>query len=151
MNDWLSKRPEKKSTMSSRDFSRFVESHKGGIKSGRSVNSWKTAWKAWRDLQGDSVNPGDPLLGLISRQAKGRLYNAGDPANTSPDVIDSGRLGKMSTELIKMGEDEFFLSEILPTRINQSSEKTVISAVTFNQCSKVSTTRFSSEIIPIVR
>ena len=110
MNDWLSKRPEKKTTMSSRDFSRFVESHKGGIKSGRSVNSWKTAWKAWRDLQGDSVDPGDPLLGLISRQAKGRLYNAGDPANTSPDVIDSGRLGKMSTELIKMGEEEYALA-----------------------------------------
>ena len=110
MKDWLAKRPEKKTFMDSRDFSRFVESHKGGIKSGNSVDSWKTAWKAWRDLEGNSVDPGDPGLGLISRQSKGRKYNAGDPAKTSPDVIDSGRLRKMATELIKRGEEEYAMA-----------------------------------------
>ena len=110
MKNWLAQRPIKKTRMDAKDFSRFLESHKGGIVNGNSRRTWSTAWKAWRDLEGDSVDPGDPGLGLISRQIKGARYNAGNPAKTSPDAIDSGKLKKLSSLLIKKGEAEYAMA-----------------------------------------
>ena len=119
MTKWLSDRGEKnpdgtiKTVMDAVDFSRFLESHvtkkgKGvtseGIDNGNAAHSWRTAWKKWRVLLRMDVQKDDPGVGLINLQIKGKKYKAGAPDNTSPDVIDSGRLHKMVPLLKAWGE-----------------------------------------------
>ena len=128
MQKWLTDRAVKnpdgtdKKVMDPEDFSRFLESHvtkkgKGvtteGIDNGSSAHSWRTAWKKWRALLRMDVKKDDPGVGLINLQVKGKKYKAGQPDNTSPDVIDSGRLNNMVSLLMQWGEAMYALAFIM--------------------------------------
>ena len=125
MKKWLSDRKvtnpdgSQKTVMDPVDFSRFLESHVTktgkntftvGIENGASRHCWRTAWGKWRILLGRDVKRDDPGVGLINLQVKGKKYKAGNPDQTSPDVIDSGRLHRMIPLLIKWGETMYAAS-----------------------------------------
>ena len=125
MKKWLSERKvtnpdgSQKTVMDPIDFSRFLESHitktgkntfTVGIENGASRHCWRTAWGKWRILLGMDVKRDDPGVGLINLQVKGKKYKAGNPDQTSPDVIDSGRLHRMIPLLIKWGETMYAAS-----------------------------------------
>ena len=128
MQKWLTDRAVKnpdgtdKKVMDPEDFSRFLESHvtkkgKGvtteGIDNGSSAHSWRTAWKKWRALLRMDVKKDDPGVGLINLQVKGKKYKAGQPDNTSPDVIDSGRLHNMVSLFMQWEEAMYAIAFLM--------------------------------------
>ena len=128
MQKWLSDRGVKnsdgtqKTVMDALDFSRFLESHitkKGknkyeeGINNGANAHCWRTAWGKHRILLGLDIKQGDPGVGLVNLQVKGKKYKAGNPDHTSPDVIDSGRLHKMVPLLIEWNEMMYAASFVM--------------------------------------
>jgi len=108
MKQWLRERDKPTTPMSDKDFSRFLVSHKGGIKSGSTARNWRSTLKKWRTLEG-VAEENSAATALLDTQIRGITYQAGNAVQVSADVIDSGRLGDMTRLLIKWKHMEYAL------------------------------------------
>ena len=107
MKKWLRDRygPEKV-IMSTHEFSLWIADGKDGkgIKNANSAKAWRTAWKYWQDTEGMDVTVDPKEDARLTRQIKGLRYNSGEGTLNQADVIDSGRLRSMTSELATMNE-----------------------------------------------